>query len=155
MKELEQVAKTFTSLAQLYMVSGNWKPAYKTGDLYKNIGSYNTPSRMITSRPARSVTKFKIPQKSFNVSLQFAPNIKGSKTGKPTTYGKWVEWGNDTGVGAGNPRPFAEKASQDPLLKKTIDAYVNGYMEKDFLPVIKIGLDRAFRSLSAERAKAR
>ena len=145
MKELEQVAKTFTSLAQLYMVSGDWKPAYKTGNLYNRIGSYNTPNRMITSKQAKSSTKLKIPQKSFNVSLQFAP--PGAE------YGKWVEWGNDTGVGAGKPRPFAEKASQDPLLKKTIDAYIGGYMEKDFLPVIKIGLDRAFRSLSAERAK--
>jgi hypothetical protein len=147
MKELEQVAKTFTALAQLYMVSGNWKPAYKTGNLYKRIGSYNTPNRMITSKQARSSTKLKIPQKSFNVSLQFAP--PGAE------YGKWVEWGNGTGVGAGKPRPFAEQASKDPLLKKTIDAYIGDYMEKDFLPVIKIGLDRAFRSLSAERAKAR
>ena len=147
MKELEQVAKTFTSLAQLYKVSGPWKPAYKTGNLYKRIGSYNTPNRMITSKQARSSTKLKIPQKSFNVSLQFAP--PGAE------YGIWVEWGNGTGVGAGKPRPFAEQASKDPLLKKTIDAYIGDYMEKDFLPVIKIGLDRAFRSLSAERAKAR
>jgi hypothetical protein len=144
---LEEVAKTFSSLAQLYMVSGPWKPAYKTGNLYKTIGTYNQPSRMITSRQARSSTKFKIPEPSFNVSLQFAP--PGAE------YGKWVEWGNGTGVGAGRPRPFAEKASEDPLLKKKIDAYIGGYMEKDFLPVIKIGLDRAFRSLSAERAKAR
>jgi hypothetical protein len=144
---LEEVAKTFSSLAQLYMVSGPWKPAYKTGNLYKTIGTYNQPSRMITSRQARSSTKLKIPEPSFNVSLQFAP--PGAE------YGKWVEWGNGTGVGAGRPRPFAEKASQDPLLKKKIDAYIGGYMEKDFLPVIKIGLDRAFRSLSAERAKAR
>ena len=145
MKELEQVAKTFTSLAQLYMVSGNWKPAYKTGNLYNRIGSYNQPNRMISAKGGKSVTKFKIPQKSFNVSLQFAP--PGAE------YGKWVEWGNGTGVGAGRPRPFAEQASKDPLLKKTIDAYVNGYVEKDFLPVIKIGLDRAFRSLASERAR--
>ena len=145
MKELEQVAKTFTSLAQLYMVSGPWRPAYKTGNLYRKVGSYNTPNRMITSKQARSSTKLKLPEPSFNVSLQFAP--------PDAEYGKWVEWGNGTGVGAGRPRPFAERASKDPLLQKTIDAYVNGYVEKDFLPVIKIGLDRAFRSLSAERAK--
>ena len=150
MKELEQVAKTFTSLAQLYMVSGNWKPAYKTGNLYNRIGSYNTPSRMITSRPARSSTKLKIPEPSFNVSLQYAP--PGAE------YGVFVEKGNRTSpppVGAGKPRPFAEQASKDPLLKKTIDAYVNRYVEKDFLPVIKIGLDRAFRTLASERAKKR
>ncbi len=143
MKELEQVARTFASLAQLYMVSGPWKPAFKTGNLYRKVGSYNQPNRMITQRQARSATKFKIPQKSFNISLQFAP--PGAE------YGKWVEWGNGTGVGAGKPRPFAEKAANDPLLKKTIDAYIGGYMEKDFLPVIKIGLDRAFRNLNAER----
>lgn len=146
MKELEQVAKTFASLAQLYMVSGNWKPAFKTGNLYKQVGSYNTPNRMISSKSGKNISRFKIPQKTFNVALQFAP--------PGATYGKWVEWGNGTGVGAGNPRPFAEQASKDPLLKKTIDAYIGGYIEKDFLPVIKIGLDRAFRSLAAER-KAR
>jgi hypothetical protein len=166
MKELEEVAKTFTSLAQLYMVSGNWRPVYKTGDLYKNIGSYNKPSRMITSKQARSKTKLKIPEPSFNVSLQYAPDIPGPKTGKPTTYGKFVEEGFTTRAGTRKDgkaykrtkvqaRPFAQKASQDPLLKKKIDAYIGGYMEKDFLPIIKIGLDRAFRSLSAERAKAR
>jgi hypothetical protein len=102
---------------------------------------------MITSKQARSKTKLKLPEPSFNVSLQYAP--PGAE------YGVFVEKGNGTGIGAGKPRPFAQKASQDPLLKKTIDAYIGGYMEKDFLPVIKIGLDRAFRSLSAERAKAR
>jgi hypothetical protein len=143
MKELEQVARTFSKLAQLYIVSGPWKPAFKTGNLYRRIGSYNQPNRMITQKTTRSATKFKLPQKSFNVSLQFAP--PGAE------YGKWVEWGNGTGVGAGNPRPFAEKASQDPLLKKTIDAYIGNYMEKDFLPVIEIGLKKAFRNLDAER----
>jgi hypothetical protein len=145
MKELEQIARTYASLAQLYIVSGPWKPAFKTGNLYRRIGAYNQPAKMITARPTRTKTKFKIPEKSFNISLQFAPD--GAE------YGKWVEWGNGTGVGAGNPRPFAEKAAQDPLLKKTIDAYIGGYMEKDFLPVIKIGLDRAFRNLSKERAR--
>jgi hypothetical protein len=144
---LEEVAKTFSSLAQLYMVSGPWKPAYKTGNLYRKIGSYNTPNRMITKGNPTSKTKLKIPEPSFKVSLQYAP--PGAE------YGKFVEWGNGTGVGAGRPRPFAQKASQDPLLKKKIDAVIGGYMEKDFMPVIKIGLDRAFRNLSAERAKKR
>lgn len=146
MKELEQVAKTYSQLAQLYLISGNWKPAFKTGNLYRTLGSYNTPDKMLTLQAARSSTKLSLPISTFNISLQFAP--------PGATYGKWVEWGNGTGVGAGNPRPFAEQASQDPLLKKTIDAFIGGYIEKDFLPVIKIGLDRAFRSLAAER-KAR
>jgi hypothetical protein len=152
MKTLEDVAKTYQSLANLYMISGNWKPVFKTGDLYKNIQSFNTPSNMITQQQAASVTSYNLPQTSFTVSLQFAPDIPGAKTGKPTTYGRWVEWGNGTGVGAGNPRPFAEESSKDPLLKKTIDAYIGGYVEKDFIPVIEIGLKRAFRSLASERA---
>ena len=146
MKTLEDIATTYSKLAQLYLISGNWKPAYKTGNLYNTLGSYNTATRMITTVSSTSTTKLELPQKGFSISLQFAP--PGAR------YGKWVEWGNGTGVGAGNPRPFAQESSKDPLLKKTIDAYIGGYIEKDFLPVIKIGLDRAFRSLSAER-KAR
>jgi hypothetical protein len=99
---------------------------------------------MITQQQAASVTSLNLPQISFNVSLQFAP--PGAE------YGRWVEWGNGTGVGAGNPRPFAEESSKDPLLKKTIDAYIGGYVEKDFIPVIDIGLKRAFRNLASERA---
>jgi hypothetical protein len=144
MKTLEDVAKTYQSLANLYMISGNWKPAYKTGNLYKTVQSFNTPSNMITQQQASSVTSYNLPQTSFTVALQFAP--PGAE------YGRWVEWGNGTGVGAGNPRPFAEEASKDPLLKKTIDAYIGGYVEKDFIPVIEIGLKRAFRNLAAERA---
>ncbi len=146
MKTLEDIAKTYSQLAQLYLISGNWKPAYKTGNLYNTIGSYNTAARMITTTSSTSNTTLELPQSGITVALQFAP--PGAR------YGKWVEWGNGTGVGAGKPRPFAEQASKDPLLKKTIDAYIGGYVEKDFLPVIKIGIDRAFRSLAAER-KAR
>lgn len=146
MKTLEDIATTYSQLAQLYLISGNWKPAFKTGNLYRTLGSYNTAARMITTTTSTSNTTLELPQSGVTVALQFAP--------PGATYGKWVEWGNGTGVGAGNPRPFAEQASKDPLLKKTIDAYIGGYIEKDFIPVIKIGLDRAFRSLSAER-KAR
>ena len=146
MKTLEDIATTYSKLAQLYLISGNWKPAYKTGNLYNTLGSYNTATRMITTTSSTSNTTLELPQSGITVALQFAP--PGAR------YGKWVEWGNGTGVGAGNPRPFAQESSKDPLLKKTIDAYIGGYIEKDFLPVIKIGLDRAFRSLSAER-KAR
>ena len=146
MKTLEDIATTYSQLAQLYLISGNWKPAYKTGNLYNRIGSYNTAAKMIATVSSTSTTTLELPQKGFNIALQFAPPV--------ARYGKWVEWGNGTGVGAGNPRPFAEEASKDPLLKKTIDSYIGGYIEKDFLPVIKIGLDRAFRNLSAER-KAR
>ena len=146
MKTLEDIAKTYSQLAQLYLISGNWKPAYKTGNLYNTIGSYNTAARMITTTSSTSNTTLELPQSGITVALQFAP--PGAR------YGKWVEWGNGTGVGAGKPRPFAEQASKDPLLKKTVDAFIGGYVEKDFLPVIKIGIDRAFRSLAAER-KAR
>jgi hypothetical protein len=141
MKTLEEVAQTFAKLAQLYMISGNWKPAYKTGNLYNTIGSYNTAAQMIKSA-ATTTTELQLPQQT--ISLQFAP--------PGATYGKWVEWGNGTGVGAGKPRPFAEQASKDPLLKKTIDEYMGGAIQKNFIPVIEIGIKRAFKNLAAERA---
>lgn len=142
MKTLEEVAQTFAKLAQLYMISGNWKPAYKTGNLYNTIGSYNTAAQMIKSAATTTTTDLQLPQQT--ISLQFAP--------PGATYGKWVEWGNGTGVGAGKPRPFAQQASKDPLLKKTIDEYMGGAIQKNFIPVIEIGIKRAFKNLAAERA---
>jgi hypothetical protein len=142
MKTLEEVAQTYAKLSQLYMISGNWKPAYKTGNLYNTIGSYNTAAQMIRSAATTTTTELQLPQQT--ISLQFAP--PGAE------YGKWVEWGNGTGVGAGKPRPFAKQASNDPLLKKTIDEYMGGVIQKDFIPVIEIGIKRAFKNLAAERA---
>ena len=142
MKTLEEVAQTFSKLAQLYMISGNWKPAFKTGNLYNTIGSYNTAAQMIKSAATTTTTELQLPQQT--ISLQFAP--------PGATYGKWVEWGNGTGVGAGKPRPFAQQASKDPLLKKTIDEYMGGAIQKNFIPVIEIGIKRAFKNLAAERA---
>ena len=142
MKTLEEVAQTFSKLAQLYMISGNWKPAFKTGNLYNTIGSYNTAAQMIKSAATTTTTELQLPQQT--ISLQFAP--------PGATYGKWVEWGNGTGVGAGKPRPFAEQASKDPLLKKTIDEYMGGAIQKNFIPVIEIGIKRAFKNLASERA---
>ena len=142
MKTLEEVAQTFAKLAQLYMISGNWKPAYKTGNLYNTIGSYNTAAQMIKSAATTTTTELQLPQQT--ISLQFAP--------PGATYGKWVEWGNGTGVGAGKPRPFAQQASKDPLLKKTIDEYMGGAIQKNFIPVIEIGIKRAFKNLATERA---
>lgn len=141
MKTLEEVAQTYAKLAQLYMISGDWKPAYKTGNLYNTIGSYNTAAQMIKSA-ATTTTEVQLPQQT--ISLQFAP--------PGATYGKWVEWGNGTGVGAGKPRPFAKQASNDPLLKKTIDEYMGGAIQKNFIPVIEIGIKRAFKNLATERA---
>lgn len=141
MKTLEEVAVTYAKLAQLYMISGNWKPVYKTGNLYNKIGSYNTAAQMIKSA-ATTTTEFQLPQQT--ISLQFAP--------PGATYGVYVEKGNGTGVGAGKPRPFAEQASKDPLLKKTIDEYMGAAIQNDFIPVIEIGIKRAFKNLAAERA---
>jgi hypothetical protein len=141
MKTLEEVAQTYAKLAQLYMISGNWKPAYKTGNLYNKIGSYNTAAQMIKSA-ATTTTEFQLPQQT--ISLQFAP--PGAE------YGKWGGGGTGTGVGAGKPRPFAQQASNDPLLKKTIDEYMGGAIQKDYIPVIEIGIKRAFKNLAAERA---
>ena len=108
MKTLEEVAQTFAKLAQLYMISGNWKPAYKTGNLYNTIGSYNTAAQMIKSAATTTTTELQLPQQT--ISLQFAP--------PGATYGK----------------------------------YMGGAIQKNFIPVIEIGIKRAFKNLAAERA---
>ena len=46
MPTLKDIAKQVTSLAQLNLTRGATK-AYKTGNLYRNIGSYNTPNRTL------------------------------------------------------------------------------------------------------------
>jgi len=46
MATLNDIAQKITSLAQLNLTRGYTK-AYKTGTLYDNIGSYNTPSRVL------------------------------------------------------------------------------------------------------------
>ena len=140
--ELTRVAEVYKSLAQLYIVNGKsgWKkPPYKTGNLYNKVGSFNNASNMILVRNPRSTTKLKIPNKSFSVALQYAP--PGAE------YGKFVEDGTSKMVA----RPFAESAANDPLLKRAIDNAIKGIVDDTILPVIKVGMDRAFKRMQTKK----
>ena len=146
--EMIQVADVYKQLAQLYIVNGKsgWKkPPYKTGNLYNKIGSFNNASNMILVRNPRSTTKLKIPNQTFSVALQYAPD--------GAFYGKFIEEGythanKTTKVEA---RPFAESAANDPLLKRTIDDAVKGIIDKNIMPVIQIGIDRAFKRMQTKK----
>lgn len=119
---VKDIAKAYVTLAQLKMAQGykgKGKPIkkiWKTGNLFNRIGSYNTAARMATMRPTKANTKYELD--SITLSLNFAP--PGAE------YGKWVEWGNGTGVGYGIPRPFARDAANDPALNKAINAALGG-----------------------------
>ena len=140
--ELNRVADVYKQLAQLYIVNGKsgWKkPPYKTGNLYNRIGSFNNVSNMILVRNPRSTTKLKIPNQSFSVALQYAP--QGAE------YGKFVEEGTSKMAA----RPFAESAANDPLLKRAIDNAIKGIVDTTILPVIKVGMDRAFKRMQTKK----
>ena len=140
--ELTRVAEVYKSLAQLYIVNGKsgWKkPPYKTGNLYNKVGSFNNASNMILVRNPRSTTKLKIPNQSFSVALQYAP--PGAE------YGKFVEDGTSKMAA----RPFAESAANDPLLKRAIDNAIKGIVDDTILPVIKVGMDRAFKRMQTKK----
>lgn len=140
--ELTQVAEVYKRLAQLYIVNGKsgWKkPPYKTGNLYNRVGSFNNASNMILVRSPRSTTKLKIPNQSFSVALQYAP--PGAQ------YGKFVEEGTSKMAA----RPFAESAANDPLLKRAIDDAIKGIVDNTILPVIKVGIDRAFKRMQTKK----
>jgi hypothetical protein len=140
--ELTRVADTYKQLAQLYIVNGKsgWKkPPYKTGNLYNRVGSFNDASNMILVRSPRSTTKLKIPNQSFSVALQYAP--PGAE------YGRYVE----DGTSKMEARPFAESAANDPLLKRAIDSAIKGIVDDTILPVIKVGMDRAFKRMQTKK----
>ncbi len=146
--EMIQVADVYKQLAQLYIVNGKsgWKkPPYKKGTLYNRIGSFNNASNMLSVQNATTSTNLKIPNQSFSISLQYAPD--------GAFYGKFIEEGythanKKTKVAA---RPFAESAANDPLLKRTIDDAVKGIIDKNIMPVIQIGIDRAFKRMQTKK----
>jgi hypothetical protein len=97
MKTLKDVAGTFKELALTYMVRGPWKPAYKTGNLYNRVSSYNTANRMIKESGS-----------TITITLDFAPD--GAE------YGKFVHNGTVYMV----KRPFAQLAAEDSSIKAAI-----------------------------------
>ena len=116
---LEYIADSFkfTALDFIYNGYPGWtKAPYRTGNLFRQIKDYNNAANMATYRPTKNKTKVEL--QSITVSLQFSPPA--------ANYGKWVEWGNGTGVGGGRPRPFAELAANSKQFKQAVDATMTG-----------------------------
>ena len=107
MKTLKDLAGLYKTLAQTNLTTGPTK-AYKTGNLYNQIGSKNSADSMI-STPSKS---------KFVLTLNYAP--------QDATYGKFVE----EGTVYMDARPFAEKAANDPKLKLEINGFINGKVDE-------------------------
>ena len=111
------------------------KPAYKTGNLFNTVGSFNTTDKMLSSKKTKTGNKIKIETPKVYITLNYAP------TG--AEYGKFVE----EGTVKMKKRPFAEEAANDPLLKRQIDNAVNGIIQSTIMNAVDIGLKRAFSRL--------
>ena len=113
MKTLKDVAGLFKTLAQSYMINGPWRPAYKTGNLYRTVGDYNSASQMIQEEEGK-----------YTLVLNYSP--PGAE------YGKFVHDGHKTRSGGYvEGRPFAQYAAQDSTLKSLIEEFITGKLEKE------------------------
>lgn len=122
MKTLKDVAGLYKTLAQTYMINGPWRPAYKTGNLYRQVGDYNTATQMIAEE-----------QGKYTLALTYAPPA--------ATYGKFVE----NGTWKMEARPFAQTAANSTELAQAIDEFNKGKVEevaKDTLSRLSISLGK-------------
>jgi HK97 gp10 family phage protein len=130
MATLKDIAKQVTSLAQLNLTRGTTK-AYKTGNLYRNIGSYNTPNRVLGNTKLGKQRK-KLQDVHYGIELNLVYNPPGAD------YGKYVE----EGTSKMKARPFAEEAMNDPSIIRSIEEYLGIYVEENVLPSIMSELDK-------------
>jgi len=129
MPSLNDIAKKLTSLAQLNLTSG-YTRAYKTGKLYDNIGSYNTPNRVLgkTKLGKKRLSKTK---KIDTLEFDLTYNPPGAE------YGQYVE----EGTWKMPARPFAEEAINSPQIETMIDEYMGVYIEENVIASIMDELD--------------
>ena len=129
MKTLQDIAIKITSLAQLNLTRGYTK-AYKTGTLYDNIGSYNTPNRVLgkTKLGKERLSKTK---KLETIEFSLTYNPPGAD------YGKFVE----EGTRYMDARPFAEEAINSPIIESMIDEYMGVYIQDNVISGIMDELD--------------
>ena len=130
MATLNDIAIKLTSLAQLNLTRGYTK-AYKTGNLYDRVGSYNTPARVLgkTKLGKERLSKTK---KLDTIEFSLTYNPPGAE------YGKFIEEGTRY---IQPPRPFAEEAINSPQIERMIDQYMGVYIEDNVISGIMDELD--------------
>ena len=129
MATLNDIAKKITSLAQLNLTSG-YTRAYKTGNLYDRVGSYNTPNRVLgkTKLGKKRLSKTK---KIDTLEFDLTYNPPGAE------YGQYVE----EGTWKMPARPFAQEAIDSPQIETMIDEYMGVYIEENVIAGIMDELD--------------
>jgi hypothetical protein len=129
MASLNDIAKKVSSLAQLNLTRGKTK-AYKTGNLYNNIGSYNTPNRVLGNTKLGKKRLSKTDTR-YGIELNLTYNPPGAK------YGQFVE----EGTRYMDARPFAEEALNSPIIDRMIEEYVGVYVDETIIPSIEESLN--------------
>ena len=129
MATLNDIAKKVSSLAQLNLTRGKTK-AYKTGNLYRNIGSYNTPARVL-GKTKLGKQRLSTTNTRYGIELNLVYNPPGAK------YGQFVE----EGTKYMDARPFAEDALNSPIIDRMIEEYVGVYVDETILPSIEESLN--------------
>jgi hypothetical protein len=122
MKTLKDVAGLYKTLAQTYMINGPWKPAYKTGNLYRQVGDYNSATQMI--RQDKGL---------YTLVLDYAPPA--------AYYGRYVQ----NGTYKMEARPFAQYAANSDALKLAIDEFMQTQVSttvKDLGDKLAVSLDK-------------
>jgi len=126
MKTLSDVASLIRTIAQTNLTVGDTR-AYKTGNLYRQIGSFNTLDRMISKSGNRSTIK-----------LFYSPT--------DAAYGKFVE----KGTYKMKARPFAGNAVSDPQVATAVSEYQNSVVDdinKDIFKQVSV----SFKSLGKKK----
>ena len=129
MATLNDIAKKVSSLAQLNLTRGKTK-AYKTGNLYENIGSYNTPNRVL-GKTKLGKKRLSVTDTRYGIELSLTYNPPGA------TYGQFVE----EGTRYMDARPFAEEAINSPIIDRMIEEYVGIYVDETIIPSIDESLN--------------
>ena len=129
MATLNDIAKKVSSLAQLNLTRGKTK-AYKTGNLYNNIGSYNTPNRVLGNTKLGK-KRLSVSDTRYGIELNLVYNPPGA------TYGQFVE----EGTRYMDARPFAAEALNSPIIDRMIEEYVGIYVDETIVPSIEQSLN--------------
>jgi hypothetical protein len=104
MKTLKDIAGLYKSLVQNKLTSGPTR-AYKTGNLYNRISSFNKAENMVSELKSGK-------SKKYIITINIAPD--------GAIYGKYVHDGTVYML----PRPFAEVAANDPQMSKAVSELV-------------------------------